>query len=98
MTQGQDANQSPLTEPTFLAILHMMGINIMIALGRIPNPATGETQVEENRARWRKALLDILVEKTVGNLTDEEAAALTNVTGDIDRVWSETFASTSEEG
>ena len=81
----------------FLAILHMMGLNIMIALGRIPNPATGETQVEENRARWHKALLDILVEKTTGNLTDEEAAALANVTGDIERVWAETLTEASQD-
>ncbi len=90
MTQ-ENNDKTTLTEPSFLAILHMMGINIMIALGRIPNPATGETQVEENRARWHKTLLDILVEKTKGNLTDEEAAALKNVTSDIDRVWGETI-------
>lgn len=96
MTQ-EDEEPTPLTEPSFLAILHMMGLNIMIALGRIPNPATGEAQVEENRARWHKALLDILVEKTAGNLTDEEAAALANVTGDIERVWAETLTEASQD-
>ena len=87
---SEESSETPLNEPSFLAILHMMGINIMIALGRIPNPATGETQVEESRARWHKALLDILVEKTAGNLSEEEATALANITGDIERVWAET--------
>lgn len=93
----KDEVPTPLNEPSFLAILHMMGLNIMIALGRIPNPATGEAQVEEHRARWHKALLDILVEKTAGNLTDEEAEALANVTDDIEHVWIETFAEASQD-
>ena len=96
MTQEDEA-PTPLNQPSFLAILHMMGLNIMIALGRIPNPATGETQVEENRARWHKTLLDILVEKTAGNLTDEEAAAVANITDDIERVWAETLTEASQD-
>lgn len=66
-------------EPSFLTILYTMATQAMIALGDIPNPMTKQAVVDEKQARWHVKSLEILHQKTQGNLSEEEAKALDGV-------------------
>lgn len=67
-------------EPTFLMIVQLHQLQAMLHLGIVPNPATGNPNpVNLPMARRELALLEILHEKTEGNLTEREHHALHEV-------------------
>jgi hypothetical protein len=66
--------------PSFLLIVQLHQLQAMLSLGVIPNPTTGQPNpVDHHRARHELALLEILREKTNGNLDDEEETLLVEV-------------------
>lgn len=73
--------------PSFLFIVQLHHLQAMLQLGMLPNPATGQPNpVNMAKAKHELALLEILREKTAGNLDDEEAAVLDEVIGAISEV------------
>ena len=50
-----------------------------VAFGHVPNPIDGKTEVRLELARHAIDMLDILQQKTKGNLTPEEEAMLEGV-------------------
>jgi len=66
----------PVTFPTFILSLHA---SALINLGLIPGPAGGEPEVRLELARESIDLLEVLQEKTKGNLTQDEDKLFTNV-------------------
>jgi len=71
-------SQEDAPEASFLTILYTMATQAMIALGEIPNPMTKEPKFDERQARWHIKSLQILQEKTAGNLSEKEELALSN--------------------
>jgi Domain of unknown function (DUF1844) len=65
-----------ITFPTFLLSLHHSAI---IHLGVVPDPVSGEQKVSFEIARQNIDLLEILNEKTKGNLDQEEEKLLENI-------------------
>lgn len=63
----------------FKLFVTRLGIQALIALGVIENPVTGEKAENPVQARMLEADLSMLLEKTAGNLTDEEDAKLREV-------------------
>ena len=63
----------------FKLFVTRLGIQALIALGVIENPVTGEKAENPVQARMLEADLAMLLEKTSGNLTDEEDAKLREV-------------------
>jgi hypothetical protein len=51
----------------------------MIALGQIPHPATGQTEMRPNQAKYLIDTIAVLSEKTKGNVSAEEEQAFTNL-------------------
>jgi uncharacterized protein DUF1844 len=51
----------------------------MIALGQIPHPATGQTEMRPNQAKYLIDTIAVLSEKTKGNTSAEEEQAFTNL-------------------
>jgi hypothetical protein len=69
-----------LPQPSFTLIVQLHHLQAMLQLGLIPNPATGKPNPPNPaKARHELALLEILEEKTQGNLTDEEQKLLDEV-------------------
>jgi hypothetical protein len=66
----------PVSFPTFLLSLHA---GAMIHLGLVPNPADQQVRVELELARENIDLLEVLQQKTKGNLTLDESRLLDNV-------------------
>ena len=71
------------SEATFLDLVGMLATNAMLQLGDIPDPASGQ-RVENLRAVQDMIdLLEILQQKTKGNLTNKEAEVLEQVLYDL---------------
>lgn len=59
-------------QPTFLTVVQMFQLEGMVALGKMLNPATNQITKNLDHAKYVIDILDILAEKTSGNLTDDE--------------------------
>lgn len=64
--------------PTFMTIVQMYQIEGMVAIGKMLNPGTNTITKNIDHARFVIDLLDILSQKTNGNLADDEKRFLDN--------------------
>lgn len=65
-----------LPPPTLTALAGSLSMQALAALGLLPDPLTGKTEVRLNRARHLIDTVNLLYEKTGANLTEEEKRAL----------------------
>lgn len=66
----------PDSDPRFADFIILQAQNAGLFLGQLPNPATGEREVNLRAARSVIDALEMLESKTAGNLTPEEAKLL----------------------
>src|SRR2546429_3597301 len=78
MAEVQTTNQSGELTQCFIEFVMMQAQNAALFLGQIPNPQTGQAEVNLDVARMFIDQLGMIQEKTRGNLTSEEAAVLRN--------------------
>jgi hypothetical protein len=62
----------PMPPASLEMLFTMLATEAMVALGQIPHPATGQAQADRGQAQYLIDLLDVLREKTKGNLTTRE--------------------------
>ncbi|MCX6970430.1 MAG: DUF1844 domain-containing protein [Verrucomicrobia bacterium] len=67
----------------FIEFVMMQAQQAAMFLGRIPNPQTGKPEVNLEIARMFIDQLEMIHEKTRGNLTGEESEILTRVLSDL---------------
>src|SRR5215212_5214836 len=70
-------DESDLADPamppaSFEMLLTTLATEALVALGQVPHPVTGKTQVQRNQAKFFIDTVDILRQKTAGNLTTTE--------------------------
>lgn len=65
--------QPPLPPASFEVLVSMLFSQAMAMLGQIPDPSTGQTQINKGYAKHTIDTLEMLKEKTQGNLTEEES-------------------------
>lgn len=58
----------PMPPASFEMLLSSLATEAMMALGQLPNPLTGQTEVRRNQAKYVIDMIDVLKEKTKGNL------------------------------
>ena len=63
----------PPPPASFEVLISMMFTQAMAMLGQVPDPSTGQTQVNKVYAKHYIDTLDMIGVKTKGNLTDDEA-------------------------
>src|SRR5579864_6957762 len=73
----------------FIEFVMMHAQNAALFLGQIPNPKTGEGEVNLELAKLFIDQLEMIQEKTRGNLTNEEAAALRNTVSNLQMAYVE---------
>ena len=73
----------------FIEFVMMHAQNAALFLGQIPNPKTGEGEVNLELAKMFIDQLAMIQEKTRGNLSNEEAAALRNTLSNLQMVYVE---------
>ena len=67
----------------FIEFVMMQAQNAALFLGQIPNPQTGEGEVNLDLARMFIDQLAMIQEKTRGNLSNEEAGVLRNTLANL---------------
>jgi len=73
----------------FIEFVVMHAQNAALFLGQIPNPRTGEPEVNLDLARMFIDQLAMIQEKTRGNLTSEEAKVLSNALSNLQMAYVE---------
>lgn len=68
-----------LPKPTLEFLVSTLALQTSVALGMMPDPLTGKRQVRLNQARHFIDTIEMLYEKTAGNRTQDETAAIDNL-------------------
>lgn len=83
MAEVQTSTQSGELTQRFIEFVMMQAQNTALFLGQIPNPQTGQGEVNLPLARMFIDQLAMIQEKTRGNLTNEETAVLRNTLSNL---------------
>ncbi|MBI4353162.1 MAG: DUF1844 domain-containing protein [Candidatus Omnitrophica bacterium] len=75
----QEEKTGPLPQPTFSYFASSLGMQALAALGEIADPASGAGAVHLDQARYLIDILEMLCEKTKGNLAAEEENFIENL-------------------
>ncbi len=70
-------------EMLFITLVEQWQTQAWIALGKVPNPMNNKVERNLEVAKMAIDMLDMLKEKTTGNLTDNETRMLTKVIADL---------------
>ena len=80
---NHDQSEAELPPASIGVIVEQLTIQAMAQLGRIPNPVTGKSNVSLDRARFTIDLLQVLRQKTRGNLEAEEEEHIDTRIGEL---------------
>lgn len=89
MAEVQTSTQSGELSQRFVEFVMMHAQNAALFLGQIPNPKTGEGEVNLELAKMFIDQLAMIQEKTRGNLTNEEATVLRNALSNLQMAYVE---------
>ena len=87
MTDGGVDEDLPLPGGNFRLLIQRLGYQGLMSLGIIENPLTGTKVVNLESARMLIEDLEMLQEKTRGNLEPDEAEHLRKLLGDLTRAY-----------
>src|SRR4051794_16692756 len=83
MAEVQKTVQTGEMTQRFIEFVMMQAQNAALFLGQIPSPKTGEPEVNLDLARMFIDQLEMIQEKTRGNLTNEEMMVLRNTLSNL---------------
>lgn len=89
MAEVQTNNLSGELSQRFIEFVMMHAQNAALFLGQIPNPQTGQGEVNLELAKMFIDQLAMIQEKTRGNLSQEEATVLRNAISNLQMVFVE---------
>src|ERR1700746_3134626 len=98
MAEVQTSTQSGELSQRFIEFVMMHAQNAALFLGQIPNPKTGEGEVNLELAKMFIDQLSMIQEKTRGNLTNEEATVLRNALSNLQMAFVEVSQHMKGEG
>ncbi|MFL6515325.1 MAG: DUF1844 domain-containing protein [Chthoniobacterales bacterium] len=98
MAEVQTSTQSGELSQRFIEFVMMHAQNAALFLGQIPNPRTGEGEVNLELAKMFIDQLAMIQEKTRGNLSNEEASVLRNAVSNLQMVFVEVSQSEKSGG
>ena len=97
MAEVQTNTQSGEMSQRFIEFVMMQAQNAALFLGQIPNPQTGQGEVNLELAKMFIDQLAMVQEKTRGNLTNEEGAVLRNTLSNLQMAFVEVSQQTGGE-
>lgn len=74
-------------QASFSSLVGSLATQAMFALGLIADHETGQVMVNLDAARYTLDLLAVLIEKTQGNLSGDEAKMLIQTTGELEQAF-----------
>jgi hypothetical protein len=98
MAEVQTNTQSGEMSQRFIEFVMMQAQNAALFLGQIPNPQTGQGEVNLELAKMFIDQLGMIQEKTRGNLTNEESAVLRNTLSNLQMAFVEVSQQTKGGG
>ncbi|MFN2508554.1 MAG: DUF1844 domain-containing protein [Chthoniobacterales bacterium] len=98
MAEVQTNTQSGELSQRFIEFVMMQAQNAALFLGQIPNPQTGQGEVNLELARMFIDQLAMIQEKTRGNLSTEEATVLRNTLSNLQMAFVEVSQSGAAKG
>jgi hypothetical protein len=98
MAEVQKNTLSGELSQRFIEFVVMHAQNAALFLGQIPNPRTGEAEVNLDLARMFIDQLAMIQEKTRGNLTSEEAKVLSNALSNLQIAFVEVSGGAQPQG
>ena len=96
--ETQTSVQSGELSQRFIEFVMMHAQNAALFLGQIPNPKTGEGEVNLELAKMFIDQLAMIQEKTRGNLTNDESTVLKNTLSNLQMVYVEVAQHISKGG
>ena len=98
MAEVQTNTQTGELSQRFVEFVMMHAQNAALFLGQIPNPKTGQGEVNLELAKLFIDQLAMIQEKTRGNLTNEEATVLRNAISNLQMAYIEVAQQVSKGG
>lgn len=98
MAEVQKTTQSGEMTQRFIEFVMMQAQNAALFLGQIPNPKTGQGEVNLELAKMFIDQLGMIQEKTNGNLTEEEAKVLRNAISNLQMAYVEVAQQVGQGG
>lgn len=98
MAEVQTSTTSGELAQRFIEFVMMHAQNAALFLGQIPNPKTGEGEVNLELAKMFIDQLAMIQEKTKGNLTSEESTVLRNAISNLQMVYVEVSQHIAKSG
>jgi len=86
MSEEETRPKNEEEKPTGISFLELLGVFFnqgAISLGAAPHPATGKVLISFEGAQESISVLELLKEKTEGNLSPDESKALTTMTDEL---------------
>ncbi|WP_035245016.1 DUF1844 domain-containing protein [Desulfogranum mediterraneum] len=74
-----DAGRCVMPQVSFASFILSLNTSALFHMGELPHPESGEKLVDYDLAKHTIDTLDLLAEKTVGNLDHDESELLTRV-------------------
>ena len=81
----------------FLQLVSTYEMTAMMAMGKIKNPLTDKTEKDLEHARFAIDMLDMIIEKTRGNLNDDEKRFIQNISSQLKLNFVQEIQNTSEK-
>lgn len=82
VTSSAPASEPP-SSPVFKNLLAFLARNAELVMSGLPDPRTGRAMVDLESLRQLIDMIEVLREKTAGNLSREDAQLLSDVLGDL---------------
>jgi len=87
MAEVQTSQLSGELTQKFIAFVMMLGQQAGLFLGKIPHPETGKTEINLDAAKLFIDQLEMMREKTRGNLSQQESDILSGVLSDLQMIY-----------
>lgn len=88
--ENKDESFAEMPPASFSILLSTLGSQAMVSLGQLPDPLTGKPVINRPVAKHFIDTIAVLEEKTKGNLSEDEAALLTNLLHQLRMVFVQT--------
>ncbi len=78
---AQDDQQAdgPMPPASFDLLVTMLATEALVAMGHVPHPATGQIKPQRSQAKYLIDMIEMLHEKTTGNLTPDQTQLVEDV-------------------
>jgi Domain of unknown function (DUF1844) len=92
-----DVADSPMPPASLELLLTTLGTEALMAMGQLPHPMTGEFHAQPNHAKYLIDMIEMLRDKTKGNLTPGEQQLIDSLLHQLRLVFVETAVQPREK-